>query len=326
MPYLLTTYQYCCIILHMHEFDKASHSYFLNTRAFAPISMMSVRTDDNYYARILHAETEHYNHPTGKRLKPHTHNVYHIKLVTGGKGRFLIDNELYPTEKGILFLTGPGQHHCFMNASGESTVYSEVTFEFINSDKKQMTTQFHDLVSAWLNQHCNQVTTCKLSPDVYDRLNNEIAEIITTGSSANHDSHLQQLNSLARIIFMLYEHVFRPVSSKHVLPIERACYYLQRNYADKITLEQLASVAHLAPNYLCRYFKKTYAETPINYLMKLRIDAACAILETTEDSLKYVATRVGFTDHYYFSRIFKKLKGIPPGKYREMKRSQDWSS
>ncbi len=302
----------------MSAAKRISEDYFLNTRPFEPISLLSVRTDDNYYARVLHAETGHYNHPTGKRLKPHSHNVYHLKLVTSGKGRFLIDNELYPTERGKLFLVGPDQPHCFMNASGESTVYSEVSFEFINNNSEQIVLPFHALLSLWLNQHCSPVVSLQASDELHDAVQSGIESIIEQGE---HDSQLLQVNILAKIMFALYKQAFRHQSSLHIEPIERACYYLQRNYAQKITLEQLANVAHLTPNYLSRYFKKKYGMTPINYLLKLRIDAACAILETTEDSLKYVSNRVGFTDHYYFSRVFKKLKGIPPGAYREKMRT-----
>ncbi|OVE75957.1 hypothetical protein BVX97_02855 [bacterium E08(2017)] len=296
---------------------RKTESYYLNTRPFDPVGLLSIKTDDNYFARILHAETGHYNHPTGKRLKSHSHNVYHLKLVTGGRGFFLIDDELYATDKGKLFLVGPNQSHCFMNASGDSTVYSEVTFEFINSDMQQMDLPFHTMVASLLNQYCTPVTTAKADPDVSDAIDNQISRMIEAGNQGEHDSHLWQISILAEMLFSLYENIFRPQTTEHITPIERACYYMQRNYAQKITLEQLASVAHLTPNYLSRYFKKTYGMTPINYLLKLRIDAACAILETTEDSLKYVSSRVGFTDHYYFSRVFRKLKGMPPGEYRK---------
>jgi AraC-like DNA-binding protein len=300
---------------------RISEDYYLNTRPFDPVSLLSVKTDDNYYARVLHAETGHYNHPTGKRLKSHSHNVYHLKLVTGGTGRFLVDNELYSTASGKVFLVGPDQSHCFMNASGESTIYSEVSFEFLNSNLKPIDLPFHSLLSSWLNQHCSPVLTFDASGELYDKIQNGIENIIEIDKQGSRDSHLSQINTLATILFALYKEGFRSQSSDQVQPIERACYYLQRNYAQKITLEQLANVAHLTPNYLSRYFKKQYGMTPINYLIKLRIDAACAILETTEDSLKYVSSRVGFADHYYFSRVFKKLKGIPPGAYREKMRT-----
>lgn len=52
-------------------------------------------------------------------------------------------------------------------------------------------------------------------------------------------------------------------------------------------------------------------------LRQLRIELACSLLLTTSQPLKVIAEEVGFCDEYYFSRVFRRLRGLPPGAFRQ---------
>ena len=64
------------------------------------------------------------------------------------------------------------------------------------------------------------------------------------------------------------------------------------------------------------HFKKRYGKSPVEYRNGIRINSATALLINTDLQVSEIATRCGFEDAYYFSRIFKKIVGVSPRKYR----------
>jgi two-component system response regulator YesN len=69
-------------------------------------------------------------------------------------------------------------------------------------------------------------------------------------------------------------------------------------------------------------FKKVTDKTYSEYLSGLRIDYACRLMELTGMSLEQIAYKCGFNDYYYFCKVFKKITGKPPLKYRKEKMSE----
>ncbi len=81
--------------------------------------------------------------------------------------------------------------------------------------------------------------------------------------------------------------------------------YIRRHYANDITIEQLASVAHLSISALERRFKKYLAKTPKQFIRQIRLENARRLLIETQLPIAQIAYQSGFADHSYFSRHFK---------------------
>ena len=92
--------------------------------------------------------------------------------------------------------------------------------------------------------------------------------------------------------------------------------YMQENYHRKLGLSHLAEHFHFNKNYICHLFKKHAKTTFIAYLTQLRIEAAKNLLENSKLSHGEISVQVGFTDAYYFSKVFKAECGYSPSKYR----------
>ena len=92
--------------------------------------------------------------------------------------------------------------------------------------------------------------------------------------------------------------------------------YMKRWYAQPTTLAQLAQLVNYSIPHLCSRFKETTGYTPIEYLTRLRIEAAKSLLASSALSLSAVAEQVGYRDPYYFGRLFKRLVGVSPMKYK----------
>ncbi len=92
--------------------------------------------------------------------------------------------------------------------------------------------------------------------------------------------------------------------------------YIDSNYGQTITLNELSRIAGMSPKYFCSYFHSIIHRTPIDYLNYYRIERACSELSTSDLTLTEVAYRCGFSDVCYFIKTFKRYKGITPRRYR----------
>ncbi|MEM9108489.1 MAG: AraC family transcriptional regulator [Planctomycetota bacterium] len=92
--------------------------------------------------------------------------------------------------------------------------------------------------------------------------------------------------------------------------------FVAEHYADKITVEQLAELAHLSTSQFTRQFNKLFQMTPARYVTRIRINAACSLLTRTDDDLTSIGLSCGFHDASHFVKQFKKQMGQTPGEYR----------
>lgn len=101
------------------------------------------------------------------------------------------------------------------------------------------------------------------------------------------------------------------------LLVKHAVAFLHQHYHHQITRRQVAQAAGMSEDYLSRTFHRELCVSPWEYLNRLRIQRAKERLRESDESVQVVARRVGFHDRAYFSRMFRKLVGIPPQAYRE---------
>ncbi|MFZ5647121.1 MAG: helix-turn-helix domain-containing protein [Bacillota bacterium] len=99
--------------------------------------------------------------------------------------------------------------------------------------------------------------------------------------------------------------------------VARTKQYINENYASEISLDELARNVFLSPFYLSRIFSEEADTSITDYVKKVRIGKAQALLMNTEKTIAEVAYAVGYKDPNYFSRVFKSITGKPPHQYRK---------
>ncbi|MFT4416810.1 response regulator transcription factor [Fredinandcohnia humi] len=92
--------------------------------------------------------------------------------------------------------------------------------------------------------------------------------------------------------------------------------YIQNHYTEPLTLTGVANHFHFNPSYLSNYFSVHNNEGFIEYLNKIRIEEATKLLVQSEIPISEIGPMVGYSDHSYFSKMFKKIKGMSPSQYR----------
>ena len=99
-------------------------------------------------------------------------------------------------------------------------------------------------------------------------------------------------------------------------PILKAQHFIEKNYAEKLTVDELASMFALGRRNLERRFKKATANTVVEYIQRVKIEAAKISLESSRDNVNEVMYKVGYNDTKAFRTTFKKITGLSPVQYR----------
>lgn len=94
--------------------------------------------------------------------------------------------------------------------------------------------------------------------------------------------------------------------------------YIHENLAVSISLQSLADICFMSPNYFCRYFKQEIGKTPITFINECRIEKACQLLSESNVPVSQVSLSVGFDNFSYFIRKFREYKGMTPKAYRSL--------
>ncbi len=161
------------------------------------------------------------------------------------------------------------------------------------------------------------------------RTDDEVADIIRsiTNDFENNRSYSKDLLMKSHYSHLIswiieasgYEHESSDSSiTKDFTKIEPALTYIEMHYNQEILITDLAQLCNYSYTYFSKLFLKTLSISPSEYLSNVRISKSKKLLEMTDKHITEVATAVGFNDVSHFIRIFKKIVGIPPLKYRNM--------
>ena len=103
--------------------------------------------------------------------------------------------------------------------------------------------------------------------------------------------------------------------------VQKSVEYINANYSYPITVEDIAGYVGLSRSHLFRSFELVMQKSPKEYLTEFRMKQACYLLEHSGLSITAIANSVGFDNGLYFSKTFRKNKGMSPKEYRSSKKT-----
>ena len=110
--------------------------------------------------------------------------------------------------------------------------------------------------------------------------------------------------------------MFRGQKEHEDEPVKKAQEFIEKNFQEKISVDQLASMFALGRRNLERRFKKATSNSVVEYMQRVKIEAAKASFESSRDTVNEVMYNVGYTDPKAFRNTFKKITGLSPVQYR----------
>jgi AraC-like DNA-binding protein len=126
---------------------------------------------------------------------------------------------------------------------------------------------------------------------------------------------------LAAWLRKAFEHLFSTIQRQEdftpPLLISKALDFMRENLNREITRDETARHAGISPSHFSHLLKERTGRTFTELLRQCRVDLACELLLQTEETLAAIAVRCSFCDQSYFTRVFRDVKGMTPGQFRE---------
>ena len=252
-----------------------------------------------------------YRLKTVKRLptwRPKGRLDYQLLYIVSGKGHFYFHGEDRVVYAGRMVLIQPRQEqHYEYFGEDKPEVY---WVHFTGSDVKNILRSY--------NIPMDDPIFYSGASSTYSYLFKEMINELQDCKTGYEDL----LTMYLRQIFLLVQRTRqeeRPTVSTYIQEeMEFARRYFNEHYNEPISIQEYAESRNMSVCYFQRNFKQIVKHTPMQYLLTIRVNNAASLLETTDYSMAEIAAIVGYEDPLYFSRLFRKIKGVSPRDYRNL--------
>ncbi|MCM2370417.1 helix-turn-helix domain-containing protein [Aporhodopirellula aestuarii] len=252
----------------------------------------------------------------------HSHEFWEIVIITGGSGRHVTGVDSYELAAGDAFVIGGARPHDYQDLEGLRLInilFDNDELPWNLGDLKEMP-GYHALFTlepAFRQRHRFD-SRLRLNPmelafaiEKIELLERELDER-TAGFRV---MAMTQMMQLVTFLARCYDR-FRDPRSQGLLEVADAIAHIEIHYAEPITLDHLIQISNMSRRNFLRTFETAMEDSPIQYLIRLRIRKACEQLRVSKKSITEIAMDVGFSDSNYFSRKFRDIVGVSPRDYK----------
>lgn len=249
----------------------------------------------------------------------HYHPEFEINFILNGKGvKRVVGDNIEEIEEIELVLVGPNLYHGWELNNCKNKQIREITIQFHND-------LFHD-----------SLLSRRIMTPIKDMFNRSIHGILFSKKTAEElssriikISKLDGMDYFLEIVSILYDlansrnqRLLSTFTVDHDTfedydKMKLVYEYVQKNFAEKITLEEVSSVASMTTVSFNRFIKKRTGKTFVNYINDIRIGYAARWLVEKDLSVSEIAFRSGFNNLANFNRSFKTIKKCTPSQYRD---------
>ena len=235
---------------------------------------------------------------------PHSHNFTEFFYITNGTGQFSVESEIFNVKANDLIILNPTIVHTEISNPSKPMEYIVLGVEGIKFQAEDKE---------------------------YFILNNKTyrSELHHFFNTLAHEMKQEQpyrdfvCQNLLNIIFtMILRNDAFQISLVTGPNLTRECNmakkYIEDNFRENITVDTLSSLVHLNKYYFVHNFTKQFGTSPINYLIKRRIEESKHLLASTNHSLASISQISGFSSPSYFTQTFKRITGMTPQEYRKL--------
>ena len=241
---------------------------------------------------------------------PHTHNHLELFYIVGGKGQFLIQDQLYPVNVNNLVIINPNVTHTEVGLNAQPLEYIVLGIEGIELAASEGSNGQFNILDYFESV---EVSGC---------LRNILREM--EQKNPGYEDVCQAYMEIL-IIRLMRNTALAVPTEPQMISGNRQCTavkrYIDLHFKEALTLEQLAEDAHMNKYYLSHAFKREYGTSPINYMITRRIEESKYLLAETDLSMSQIAQLLGFSSLSYFSQVFRRTQAVSPMEYRQSTRN-----
>lgn len=256
----------------------------------------------------------------------HSHNYIELTFVLEGECKYELNGKIYNVSQNDLLFINPGYSHTtILTDEKNPPVLFAIGFTDINLngiDMPENTFSFKDIPLVY---SCPDELTAEIRKI--------IDEILLEKTNCLPGRYFYMHACLVQLILIIVRFIYKFDTKRNSLIIsevneetlsvrgkkqivEDICTFMSEHYSEKISLEAIASNMYLSPIYISKLFKEETGDSPINYLISIRLKKAASLLTNSSLSISEISALVGYENTYYFNKLFKKNYGQTPGEYR----------
>jgi AraC family transcriptional regulator, transcriptional activator for feuABC-ybbA operon len=240
-----------------------------------------------------------------------TRTIQHHELifVTGGKGSIIIEKKRYQLREGMLFYICPDVLHSIEIDTEGPGYFLTVHFSYAH-------VSFND--SKWVIKDGEDTLPLHPAQELKDyyQIDDIFKKLVDNWKAKLPGYEFITKTLLQQLVIAIYQNIRKQNQNYATsLKVEKIIQYMHKNINNRVTLTELAEIVQLSPAYLSRAFKETTGYSVIEFFNKIKIDKAKELIIEGNKKVKEVAQTLGFTDEFYFSRIFKRIEGISPSEF-----------
>lgn len=244
----------------------------------------------------------------------HYHSSVEMMKVLEGKINLQIGTNYYECSKGDIVFILPSMLHGVSSLT-EDAMIQGVVFETSLVNIPVLQFDFSEMFHR--NQRIQYIINEK--DDIYEELCFNIDKILEVYGTFNANARIQIVSRLLLCMGLLIQKFSLEISIhdknyRKLLPILQ---YIDKHYTEKIQIAELSKIIHVCDDRMIRLFKEVTGETPVEYILNLRVEHALKLLMEDNLSIAEIAEKTGFGSATYMTRVFKQKLGITPGKYKQ---------
>lgn len=251
----------------------------------------------------------------------HCHPEIEITYVKEGSMHYRINNRSFHLKEGDIIFCNSNALHSGEMENQEDCSYIPITF-----DPKLIYGFFQSTIcTRYVDPVIQNLAVCALHIDYsekwHETFRDRMLEVISLDKKKPDFYELDISIRMQLLWRLLVEHLpHQPVSTTSDFTeyerIRRILSYIEQNYMNQITLDDISEHIHLCESECTRLFKRHMNTTLFSFLQEYRIERSLEYLNTKE-SISNIAEKTGFSDSNYYTKVFSKIKGCSPREYRK---------
>ena len=244
-------------------------------------------------------------------FKTHFHRTYNIGIITKGKVQLKVNGQEYIVNQGEVFLINSNTPH-------EFKIYESYKYSYCVMCLKTEIIQKY--VKDYYNEHSNLLKFGKVkisNNHLYQKIKMIFNKILDESRLIieKEDCLIKLLDEVIKIDGTLNE-MNETIKDDKIDLVEKVREYINNNWNQDLTLEDLLKVANMSKFYFSRVFKKVIGLSPYDYFLQFKIKKVQNLLEQNSN-ITEIAYETGFYDQSHLNKYFNKFVGISPGQYIE---------